>query len=137
MRTLKVLVFYAVVVGALSYGLVGGILWLVKPDQSLRQEARIAPIPPRIAESIERKREVVAPVQPVVAQSAPAPVMQQTNVALTEQPAPRTKMPELSVPQRHKTKPADNQRALTHSEPPAPAASAAPVITTARSDVPY
>ena len=93
MRFLARLLIYTATVGALAGGMVGGALWLVQPGATMTREARAAPIPPRIADSIERKRPVpVAAVAPEPAK----PVMQVAPVSLTHQPA--FKIRDLSPP---------------------------------------
>lgn len=102
---------YVAVTVALVAALMSGVFWLVQPDPSLTQEVKASPIPPRIAESIERKRSppVAEPVaEPVKVQ----PVLQETNVSLTSQPALKVKIRELTSPLARKRKPKGDDRVL-------------------------
>lgn len=146
MSLLTRLASYALVVGGLSLGLVHGVMWLVQPDASLRAQPRVAPVPPRIAESIERKQAFTPVVQPAAlvtpaaaapaaAAVEPAPAMKRVDAALTDQPVPRLKIHERSAPHKRKPKPIEMRSAYAAAREPA--AAPAPVITTARSDVPY
>jgi len=88
---------------ALASGLAGGALWLARPDASQRatSPARAAPIPPRIAESIERRRPLPAPPAEPLAVATPAavrPTMQESNVALNPKPPIKFVIRELSSP---------------------------------------
>ena len=129
MRLLGILLSYTAVIGVLCAALIGGTLWLVQPGAAVSGEPRVAPIPPRIAESIERKKAL--PVK----ESEPEPVkpaMTEANVSLA--PAPVQQFRELSPPPQQTRKPR-RERSLPSQEA-APAAPAA-VVTTARTDVPY
>src|SRR5436305_2165097 len=76
MRLLGILATYLGAAVLVFGGLIGAVLWLVKPDPTEATAApRAAPIAPRIAESIERKKLDALP--------APAPVVQ-TNAARIE-----------------------------------------------------
>src|SRR6185295_19812457 len=80
------LVLYVAVTAGMFGSLAGGISWLLTPDPTLHQplEAKVAPIPPRIAESIERQAPV--PVQEPVRVAPSAPPMQEATVSLPVPP---------------------------------------------------
>jgi hypothetical protein len=102
MKTLLAsLLCYLAATCALASALVGGVAWLIRVDASGGAPAREVPIPPRIAESIDRKKAFVPPQLPQ-APSAPANPMQQANVALTQPSTARPVIRELtsSSPQR-------------------------------------
>src|ERR1044072_672523 len=85
MRLARTLLSYIFVVGILCAALIGGAMWGITPGAAVSQEARVAPIPPRLAESIERRKPVpvreadpgpgvaqearVAPIPPRLAES--------------------------------------------------------------------
>ena len=140
MKLLAVLVSYLAVSAALLGGLIGSVLWIVKPDPNAPPaHAHVAPIAPRIAESIARKMEAV-PVTPANASEAePAPAMPSMHVApaaLT--PAPQVHIRELKPQHAAKRKPAREPRssAVQASMPAAEAPVPRP-IATARTDSPY
>jgi hypothetical protein len=122
---------YVAVTGGVLIGLAGGVTWLVQPDPGHKAEARAAVIPPRIADSIERKKQPVRPVE----SETPKPVMQEANVALTPAPQPKFRMRDVNAPppRARQRRQARNARAGSET-PPAPAA---PAVTTARTDFPY
>jgi hypothetical protein len=136
-NTLGTLVSYAVAVGVLVGGSVGGALWLGRPDPSVKYAARVAPIPPRIAESIERKRvpepaPAPALVPAVVSEPAPVkPAVLEREAALTQTPA-KIKVRDLSPPSVKRKPPRDVQATVLHA-----AASPLAAVTTGRSDFPY
>ena len=118
MRFLARLLVYTAIVGALAGGMVGGTLWLVQPGATMTREARAAPIPPRIADSIERKR--------------PVPVAALAPVSLTHQPA--FKIRDLSPPPAQKrNKRRERKPVVAESSP----VSLPQAVTTARTDSPY
>ena len=141
MRTPSSLVFYSIAVVALTCGLSAGARWLVTPGSVEAQPIRApAPIPPRIAESIER-RMARQPEQP--RENAPAkPAMQEASVSLAIQAAPQFKAREvIRVPQeqqqqkksrrgqRKEKSSIDSDRLEAHSGQAA--------VTTARTDFPH
>jgi hypothetical protein len=131
MRLLGILLSYTAAIGVLCAALIGGTLWLVQPGAAVSGEPRAAPIPPRIAESIERKKPL--PVK----ESEPEPMkpaMTEANVSLAPAPVQQFKIRELSPPPKQARKPR-RERSLPTQE----AASAAPaaVVSTARTDVPF
>jgi hypothetical protein len=144
MRALSTLVGYVAVVAVLVSGLMGGVFWLVRPDPSLSEPARVAAIPPRIAESIERKAPIpVAAPEPVPERASmpnPAPMREQ-NVSLTL-PPPVT-IRELSAPppakKTKRAKPGERPTTAVAESAPVPAEAPVPrpAVSTARSDVPY
>ena len=116
-------------IGILCAGLIGGTLWLVQPGIAVSNEPRVAPIPPRIAESIDRKKPL-----PVKEEPEPIkPAMKAANVSLTPAP-PQTRIRELSPPPKQTRKPRGERTVPTQEA--APAAPTA-VVTTARTDVPF
>ena len=129
MKTVVSLVSYTVAVGLLLGCLVSGGFWLVQPDPSLKQEPRVAPIPPRIAESIDRKRMPVP--EPAIEPALVKPAMIAADAALTHQP-PKIKIRELSRPPT-KRKPPRAHRAVVAEAAAVPAR----VVSTGRSDFPY
>lgn len=145
MKLLALLVSYLGIAAALFGGVVAGVIWLVKPDPNAPAPApRVAPIAPRIAESIERKK-AATPVMPVTAAHASEatiepepnkPVMHEAPAALT--PAPRIRIRELKPPRVAKHKLLREQRSIAAQEaaPPAEPAAGRP-IATARTDSPY
>jgi hypothetical protein len=130
-------VCYVAVVGSRSLAPVYGAIWLARPAPSLKAEARAAPIPPRIAESIERKKDAHPRAEPV--EVKPPPPMTEANVALVRSlpPAPRP-VHHVASPHRAKTKQVPNPNvALRPIATDADAASPRPLVTTARTDSPY
>ena len=145
---------YVALVTGLSYGLVSGAMWLARPDPSIRTEARVAPIPPRIAASIERKREALPEAEPVRASAAAelaaltsvplpmvrpdpeAPAMKEASASLQTVPFPPVRR---DARARHAAPPLALQPD-TPAEPPVARDEAprpAVRISTARSDFPY
>ena len=118
-------------IGVLCAGLIAGTLWLVQPGAAVSGEPRVAPIPPRIAESIDRKKQL-----PVKAEE-PKPVkpaMKEANVSLTPAPSQTSRIRELSPPPKQMRKPRREHAVPTQEAAPvAPAA----MVTTARTDVPF
>jgi len=144
MRLLGILAAYLGATALLFGGLTAGVLWLVRPDPTATTASpHVAPISPRIAESIERKKiETPALPAPVLEATAakvePAPlkpVMHELPAALT--PAPRVHIRELNS-RVAKHKPPRQERAMARQEPvAAPETPAARPIATARTDFPY
>ncbi len=97
------LVAYLFVTAALIGTLAQGVYWLVTPDPTFHRtaEAKSPPIPPRILESIERKKpfpvQQPAPVAPVPVLSA----MQQAPVALVQPESPEPQGRPTAVKIRH------------------------------------
>jgi len=143
-KLVGILFGYAIAIAGLSIALVGPLFWLLTPDPTIKPEPRVAPIPPRIAESIERKRAppVVQPerVAPAIEKAAALPEMNEASAALPE------KQVSVSLP----AEPVAKKRALSahHAAPRKPRppvkwaargfgrAPGGPV-TTARTDFPY
>jgi hypothetical protein len=136
MNVLAILLGYVAGVAAPAGALIGGVLWLVQADPSLTREAKAAPIPRRIAESIERKKVPIAAAEPVPVK---APMLE-ANVALTTQPAPKIKIRELSLPpaKRRQAKAPSEKRPVTASAKTQPE-SHPPTLTVSanRNDSPY
>ena len=131
MRLAGTLFSYVVAISVLCAGLIGGVMWLIQPDPAISYEARAAPISPRIADSIERKKPI--PVQE--SEPAPAkPVMTEANVLLTPAPVRSFQIRELAPPPKHKRKPR-GETAVAQQAPGALARAA--TVSTARSDFPY
>jgi len=134
MRLAGTLLSYAFAIGVLCAGLIGGVMWLVQPGAATSHEVRAAPIPPRIADSIERRKPI--PVQE--SEPAPAkPVMTDANVSLTPAPVRPFKIRELNPPPKQHRKPRGETAVAAASAPAAAIRTAAPAVSTARSDVPY
>ena len=109
-------------------------MWLIAPGEAVSREARGAPIPPRLADSIERKK----PTAIHEAQPEPAkPMMQEATVSLTSTPTRTYKIRELtpSPPIKQKRKPRGEQSVAQAAA--FARVSVAPAVTTGRSDVPY
>ena len=155
MRLLGILATYLGAAVLLFGGLIGGVLWLVKPDPTEATAApRVAPIAPRIADSIERKKmdtpvASAAMVQTTAVRIAPEPikpVMHEAPASLA--PASRVHIRELNphVTIRKALRPERaiaqkvprHERAIARQEP-APASEAPVVrpIATVRTDFPY
>jgi|GEM_PF-6406248 len=137
MRLLGIIAAYIGASAALFGGLIGGVLWLIKADPTVAQEQRTAPIPPRIAESIERKSAQFA--QPAVVEPAPVkPVMQEAPVALTQTPR-RVQIRDLAPPRAVERKPRAHERKIAASArgPSQEVSSVRAAVTTARTDSPY
>jgi len=133
MKLAGTLLSYALAVGVLCAGLIGGVLWLIHPGAATSREARAATIPPRIAESIERRKPI--PVQ--ASEPAPAkPVMTEANASLTPAPVHQFKIRELNPPPKQHRKPR-GESAVAHAAPAAAIRAAAPAVSTARTDVPF
>jgi hypothetical protein len=159
MTSIGRLASYVALVGGLSYALVFSAIWLARPDPSIRAEAHAAPIPPRIAASIERRREALPAVETASAPAATEPAVTLAAVPLPpvrpEPEAPTMKEAHVSleavslesVPLPPRRGPIGARRATLQpaAQPlaPIPVASdeaprPAPVrISTARSDFPY
>ena len=131
MRFLARLLIYTAIVGALAGGMVGGTLWLVQPGATMTREARAAPIPPRIADSIERKRPMAVPVAAAAPEPA-KPVMQMAPVSLTHKPT--FKIRDLSPPSAQKRNKRRERKPVVAEPSPV---SLPQAVTTARTDSPY
>ena len=141
MKLLAVLLTYLGVSTGLFAGLMGGVLWLVRADPTIAQERRVPPIPPRIADSIERKM-APPPVTPAaivetkVEPEAAKPTMKEADAALTQ--APRKIQIRETKPRRPiKRKPGDGHRVAVQDAPSAPEVLAPIVRPLARTDFPY
>ncbi len=134
MMLLRTLLAYTCMIGVLCAGLIGGVTWLVQPGAAVPHEAYVAPIPPRIADSIERKKPILVKAEPEPAKPVePAqPAMQEQNASLA--PAPAFRIRELTPQTKHPRKP--RERAIAQDARAALAPSVS-TVTTARSDFPY
>lgn len=131
MRVIAGLFAYTAVVCLLAGGVIWSTLWLVEPDPTVKLERQAPPIPPRIAESIERKKPL--PVPAVTATPEPVkPVMQEASASLTSQPI--AKIRELSPPPQRKVKKRREQKSIVAD---APAVTPTQSVLTARTDFPY
>jgi hypothetical protein len=135
MKPLANLLTYTVIVGGLTAGLASGVTWLIRSEPSSRAEARVAPIPAKIVESMERKKHVPLEIQveTTAAQPDPAkPKLQEAPVSLSLPAAPRSKVRKAGTPPKHK-------QGRAQKPPPVDAPLPAPPspIATARSDFPY
>ena len=129
-RTLLVYIFG---IGILGAALIGGATWLIAPGPAVSHEARVAPIPPRLAESIERKKPLPVPepepAKPAIKETS---AMTEAAVSLTPAPVRSFKIRELNPPPKKKRKPRGDSGVAQAAAP-----AAAPVVSTARSDFPY
>jgi len=114
----------------LAGALLGGFFWLIRTDGAESATVRVASIPPRIADSIERKKVVVPPQAPQVT-SVTAASMRESNVSLGQPVAAKWFIRELAPPRARKRDvrsrsrvPADTTAATSFYSAP----------TTARSD---
>jgi hypothetical protein len=127
------LALYTGITAGLVYGLASGVRWLVTPDPELLRHAHAkpAPIPPRIAESIERRipLPVQEPPPPLRVAPPPPPAMQEAPVSLHPVPAVERK------PQRRAVKVTRGSRSRTAD--PVSEIYMVPVITTGRTDAPF
>lgn len=134
MKLVGTLLAYALTIGTLFAGLIGGVTWLVQPGPAISRQAHSAPIPPRIADSIERKKPIaVKEAAPEPAKPAIAPAMTEANVSLA--PAPSFKIRE-RAPAPHRRKP-QRERGVAQAGAPEPIPAARSPLPTARSDFPY
>ena len=133
MRLAGILLSYVLAIGFLFAGLVGGVTWLIQPGAAVSGEPRVAPIPPRIADSIERRKPL--PVRAEEPESV-KPVMKEVNVSLAPPPAGSFKIRELSPPAKQQRTRRDERGVASDQAVPAVPVPA-PVVSTARSDFPY
>jgi hypothetical protein len=154
MALLGRLACYLTVVGGLSYALTFGAIWLARPDPSFRAEAHVAPIPPRIAESLARKQQPIPVAEPVSLPAAepveakasvplpPArpeelagPAMTGANVSLNSVPLPPPRRAAVHAKYgTGRTQTPSEPEALSRDEAPRPAPAR---VSTARTDFPY
>lgn len=108
-------------------------MWLLSAAPTASQHTRTAVIPPRIAESIERKK----PLPVKESEPEPAkPVMKEATASLSAA-IPQPKIRELISPPKQITKRRREKRIESSPLPTAPPVSSAQIVTTARSDFPY
>ena len=129
---------YLAAAAALATGLAGGVALLARPGDARSAAApqRVAPIPPRIADSIERKKPIPQPpaAPPAVAkQIEVGPTMHESNVALSRTPM-KFVVRELPAPPKRRKKQSTSRASAAAFEQ---GASTASRVTTARSDNPY
>ena len=142
MKLLVVLLAYLGVSAGLFAGLMGGILWLVRSDPTVAQERRVPPIPPRIADSIERKTAPPVPVTPAaitaakVEPEAAEPAMKAADAALTQMPR-KVQIREITPRPPIKRKPRGGRSVASQEAAAAPEAPAPSVRPLARTDFPY
>jgi hypothetical protein len=130
MALARTLLLYTFAIGALCAALIGGGMWLITPGPAVSREARVAPIPPRLADSIERKKPL--PVRAPDPEPA-KPAMTEAAVSLTPAPVRSYKIRELTPPVKRKRAPRGEQGVAQGTAP----AAAAPAVTTARTDFPF
>lgn len=134
MKLAKILLAYALTIGVLCAGLIGGAMWLIQPSAAISHETRAAPVPPRIADSIERRK----PIPVKESEPEPAkPAMKEADVSLAPAPVRSFKIRELAPPVKQKRKPRGDSAVAQVPTPAETPRSVSPVVTTARSDVPY
>jgi hypothetical protein len=129
---------YLAAAAALAGGLAGGVVLLARPGdaQSAAAAQRVAPIPPRIADSIERKKPIPQPPAAPLAvakQVEVGPMMQDANVAISRTPM-KFVVRELPPPPKKRRKQSTQQASAAAVQQGASTASA---VTTARTDNPY
>lgn len=129
MGTLFAIVGYLVVSLLMLFGLTEGARWIAKPDPALTVAAPRPPpvIPPRIAESIERKKAFVSNPRP----EDMKPMMTESFVSLPKDP-PKVRIREVGVPKPTRPKKRPNPRPAVSDYAPQFATSAR-----GRSDNPY
>jgi hypothetical protein len=118
-RLIAAFVGYLAVTSVLAGGLLGGVIWLTRPDAAESAPAQVAPIPPRIADSIERKKTTVPPPAALM----PVKVMQEANASLS-QPTAKWVIRELTTPRARKRE--MRPRSAAPARGPADANAAAP-----------
>jgi hypothetical protein len=128
-KLIATLVGYLAVTSVLAGGLLGGVFWLTRTEGAESATVRVAPLPPRIAESIERKKAVTPPQAPPVA-SVPSRPMQEANVSLSQPTSAKWVIRELT-PLRAKKREVRSRNLAPPADAAAPS-EAAP--TTVRSD---
>jgi hypothetical protein len=133
MKLAGILLSYALAVGVLFSTLAGGVMWLIQPGPAVSQEARPAPLPPRIADSIARRQPF--PVEEPTPESV-KPAMQEAKVSLAPAPVYSARIRELSVPVKQ-TRKRRSEQAVAREAPAVSASSPAATISAARSDFPY
>ena len=142
MRTPSSILFYTIAVVALTCGLSAGAWWLVTPGSVEAQPIRApAPVPPRIAESIER-RMAREPERPRENAPAKPPAMQEASVSLAVQAAPQFKAREVIRVRQERQLQKKSRRDQRKEKPPIDsgrieAHSGQAAVTTARTDFPY
>jgi hypothetical protein len=94
-KLFAILLCYLAATSVLASVLLGSLFWLIRTDPTESAPARAAPIPPRIADSIERRKMALPPPE-TPAPPAPARPMQAANVALKQPPAARWVIRELT-----------------------------------------
>jgi len=141
MRTPSSILLYTIAVIALACGLPAGAWWLVTPGSVEAQPIRApAPVPPRIAQSIER-RMAREPQRP--RENAPAkPAMQEASVSLAVQAVPQFKAREVIRVRQERQQQKQSRRNQRKEKPPInsgriEAHSGRAAVTTARTDFPY
>jgi hypothetical protein len=96
-KLIEALVCYLAAASALGGSLVSGMVWLTRADGAVSAPVHVARIPPRIADSIERKKAFVPP-QAVQAPSVLAKPMRESNVSLSQPVATKWSIRQLSPP---------------------------------------
>ena len=142
MKLLALLLTYLGVSAGLFAGLMGGVFWLARPDPTVAREPRVPPVPPRIADSIERKMTPPAPVTPAaltetkVEPEVAKPAMKEADAALTHAPR-KVQIRETKPRPPIKRKPRDRRSVASQEAARAPEAPAPIVRPLARTDFPY
>ena len=114
MRILATLLGYISAIALLVGVLTSGVFWLVRSDPTLIREARAVPIPPRIAESIERQKVPEPLPEPIVKPPPRKATLQEATVSLTTQPARQIRIPEMSTPPSKKRQQNQTARRTYH-----------------------
>lgn len=137
MKLLALLLGYLGATAGLFGTIVAAVLWLVRPDPNAKHQPHVAPIAPRIAESIARKMEPLPAVADVGAREPePAkPVMHEMPVSLTPPRDVRIRELPAHPPLKHKVPRSEHRVAAQEAAPAMPSAPAP--VSTGRSDFPY
>jgi hypothetical protein len=125
------LALYVGITAGLVGGLASGVWWLVTPDASLRLpvEAKAAPVPPRIADSLARKMPAPIPEPQPERAVAPSPPLHEAPVSLTT--------PGAEKKAAHRAVKVTRGSRLPKKEPPVTQTYVVRAVTTARTDAPY
>ena len=135
MKDAKQLAAYVLIVAVVAVVFLQAGRWLITSDPNYKPEPRVATIPPRIADSIERKKDLVLPPTPVSAPAAAVP-MREAAVSLAQ--PPRHIIRELSLPKPAAPKRRPKARTIeAHVAPSWTESAPSRTVTTARSDVPF
>ena len=146
MKTTGILLSYLAATSAFAGILFGGVFWLIQPDPSITRLAPVPAIPPRIAESIERKKlsEATPALSPVAVEAPPQEPMSSSNASLVHMPLTpvvhQLPPPDPVVKRNRKSQTVKRYVVAGYGAPAAlPAVASLPAVaaTTGRTDFPY